>query len=74
MLPNVLIVLPDGGVGGGANGENQDTVEWGSLFVGCAGGGDSLITLPVEQEAVDPASFESFRQAKYVAAEAGRFD
>lgn len=41
----------------------QDTVEWGSLFVGCAGGGDSLITLPVEQEAVDPASYDSYRQA-----------
>ncbi|CAM9620742.1 unnamed protein product [Ectocarpus fasciculatus] len=42
---------------------NLDTVEWGSLFVGCAGGGDSLITLPVEQEAVDPASYESFSVA-----------
>ena len=39
----------------------QDTVEWGSLFVGCAGGGDSLITLPVEKDAVDPASHDSYR-------------
>ncbi|CAM9740717.1 unnamed protein product, partial [Hapterophycus canaliculatus] len=37
-----------------------DTVEWGSLFVGCAGGGDSLITLPVEQETVDPGSYLSY--------------
>lgn len=41
--------------------DKQDTVEWGSLFVGCAGGGDSLITLPVEQDVVDPDSFESYR-------------
>eukprot|EP00903_Cladosiphon_okamuranus_P006582 g6430.t1 len=42
---------------------NLDTVEWGSLFVGCAGGGDSLITLPVEQDVVDPASYDSYSVA-----------
>ncbi|CAM9513569.1 unnamed protein product [Pylaiella littoralis] len=42
---------------------NLDTVEWGSLFVGCAGGGDSLITLPVEEEAADPASYDSYSVA-----------
>lgn len=30
---------------------NLDTEEWGSLYVGCAGGGDSILTLPVEREA-----------------------
>ena len=44
--------------------KKQDTVEWGSLFVGCAGGGDSLITLPVEQDVVDPESFDSYRQER----------
>ncbi|CAM9348359.1 unnamed protein product, partial [Laminaria digitata] len=42
---------------------NLDTVEWGSLFVGCAGGGDSLITLPVERETVDPALYSSYSVA-----------
>lgn len=32
--------------------------------MGCAGGGDSLITLPVEQDVVDPASFDSYRQER----------
>lgn len=39
----------------------KDTVEWGSLFVGCAGGGDSLITLPMERETVNPALYSSYR-------------
>jgi len=29
---------------------NLDTEDWGDLFIGCAGGGDSKITLPVESE------------------------
>lgn len=33
--------------------------------MGCAGGGDSLITLPVEQDAVDSASYDSYRQEKH---------
>ena len=30
---------------------NLDTEDWGEIFIGCAGGGDSLLTLPLEQEA-----------------------
>ncbi|KAK9818933.1 hypothetical protein WJX74_002557 [Apatococcus lobatus] len=33
---------------------NLDTEDWGEIFIGCAGGGDSLLTLPLEQE---PCSF-----------------
>lgn len=43
---------------------NLDTVEWGSLFVGCAGGGESLITMVLEeddQKAADAAGYESYR-------------
>eukprot|EP00752_Nemacystus_decipiens_P004012 g3675.t1 len=42
---------------------NLDGAEWGSLVVGCAGGGDSLITLPVERDVVDPNSFDSYSVA-----------
>lgn len=31
---------------------NLDTEDWGEIFIGCAGGGDSMITLPVEHEPV----------------------
>jgi hypothetical protein len=36
---------------------NLDTEDWGELFIGCAGGGDTLITLPV---ALDPAPSKGF--------------
>lgn len=45
--------------------DSKDTVEWGSLFVGCAGGGESLITMVLEeddQKAADAAGYESYRQ------------
>lgn len=29
---------------------NLDTEDWNEIFIGCAGGGDSLLTLPVERE------------------------
>lgn len=35
---------------------NLDTEEWGSVYVGCAGGGDNIISLPVAREAADGAT------------------
>ena len=35
---------------------NLDTEDWGEIFIGCAGGGDSMITLPVELEPVANAA------------------
>ena len=32
---------------------NLDTEDWGEIFIGCAGGGDSLLTLPLQQEPCD---------------------
>ncbi len=29
---------------------NLDTEDWGEIFIGCAGGGDSMISLPVCHE------------------------
>ena len=29
---------------------NLDTEDWGEIFIGCAGGGDSLLHLPLQQE------------------------
>ena len=34
---------------------NLDTEEWGSLYVGCAGGGDSTLRLPVKRDPVEEA-------------------
>lgn len=34
---------------------NLDTEEWGSLYVGCAGGGDSTLRLPVKQDPIEEA-------------------
>ncbi len=34
---------------------NLDTEEWGSLYVGCAGGGDSTLRLPVKRDAIEEA-------------------
>ena len=31
---------------------NLDTEEWGSVYIGCAGGGDTRAHLPVGSEAV----------------------
>lgn len=39
----------------------KDTVEWGSLFVGCAGGGESMITMAVDVQGVDGATYEPYR-------------
>ena len=36
----------------------------GFAVCGVRGGGDSLITLPVEQDVVDPESFDSYRQER----------
>ena len=30
---------------------NLDTEDWGEIFIGCAGGGDSMISIPVSYEA-----------------------
>lgn len=38
---------------------NLDTEEWGELFVGCAGGGDTQITLPVVAASASSASSSS---------------
>ena len=42
----------DGGMLAGRTLVNLDTEDWGDLFIGCAGGGDTKISLPVESEAV----------------------
>jgi dipeptidase D len=34
---------------------NLDTEEWNEIFIGCAGGGDSVLTLPVQREAAPPS-------------------
>ena len=39
---------------------NLDTEDWGEIFIGCAGGGDSMITLPVQQEALDASSADAY--------------
>ena len=40
---------------------NLDTEDWGEIFIGCAGGGDSMLTLPVTLEAApDAASHQAF--------------
>ncbi|KAK9818925.1 hypothetical protein WJX74_001245 [Apatococcus lobatus] len=44
----------DGSIVTGRTMLNLDTEDWGEIFIGCAGGGDSLLTLPLEQE---PCSF-----------------
>ena len=30
---------------------NLDTEDWTEIFIGCAGGGDSILTLPIDVEA-----------------------
>ncbi len=40
----------DGGMLTGRTLVNLDTEEWGDIFIGCAGGGDSRITLPVSAD------------------------
>lgn len=32
---------------------NLDTEDWGEIFIGCSGGGDSLLTLALQQESCD---------------------
>ncbi|KAI3439136.1 hypothetical protein D9Q98_001544 [Chlorella vulgaris] len=44
----------DGGMLRGRTLLNLDTEDWGDVFIGCAGGGDSTLVLKVEQEAVPP--------------------
>ena len=40
---------------------NLDTEDWGEIFIGCAGGGDSMLTLPVTLEAApDAGSHQAF--------------
>ena len=39
---------------------NLDTEDWGEIFIGCAGGGDSMITLPVQHEALDASSADAY--------------
>lgn len=39
---------------------NLDTEDWGEIFIGCAGGGDSMITLPVQHEAVSASSADAY--------------
>lgn len=38
---------------------NLDTEDWGELFIGCAGGGDTLLTLPVELEPAPAKGFNA---------------
>ena len=35
---------------------NLDTEDWTEIFIGCAGGGDSILTLPVDTEAAAAGS------------------
>ena len=37
---------------------NLDTEEWPEVFIGCAGGGDSVLTLPVRREKGQPGGVE----------------
>ena len=39
---------------------NLDTEDWGEIFIGCAGGGDSMITLPVQHESLDSSSADAY--------------
>jgi hypothetical protein len=39
---------------------NLDTEDWGEIFIGCAGGGDSMITLPVQHEAVSASGADVY--------------
>jgi dipeptidase D len=38
---------------------NLDTEDWGEIFIGCAGGGDSMIKLPVAYSA-SPTSTQAY--------------
>lgn len=46
----------DGGMLRGRTLLNLDTEDWGDVFIGCAGGGDSVLTLRLEQEAAPAGS------------------
>ena len=39
---------------------NLDTEDWGEIFIGCAGGGDSMITLPVQHEALSSSNADAY--------------
>ena len=39
---------------------NLDTEDWGEIFIGCAGGGDSMITLPVQHTAVSADKVDAY--------------
>lgn len=39
---------------------NLDTEDWGEIFIGCAGGGDSMITLPVQHMAVSADKADAY--------------
>ena len=39
---------------------NLDTEDWGEIFIGCAGGGDSMITLPVQHMAVSAVKADAY--------------
>ena len=39
---------------------NLDTEDWGEIFIGCAGGGDSMITLPVQHEALSASNADAY--------------
>ena len=37
---------------------NLDTEDWGEIFIGCAGGGDTVVSLPVEREPLSSSSHQ----------------
>ncbi|CAK0786449.1 hypothetical protein CVIRNUC_009662 [Coccomyxa viridis] len=39
---------------------NLDTEDWGKIFIGCAGGGDSMITLPVQHTAISADKADAY--------------
>lgn len=39
---------------------NLDTEDWGEIFIGCAGGGDSMISLPVTYEAAPGGTLKQY--------------
>lgn len=39
---------------------NLDTEDWGEIFIGCAGGGDSMISLPVAYEALPSSPMQLY--------------
>lgn len=50
---------------------NLDTEDWGEIFIGCAGGGDTVITLPVQRDEAAGASSTTRRLLLHVSGLAG---